>query len=503
MGTANPERVKSHKGSGAGASIVWFRNDLRLADNPALHAAANRGGPVVPVFVWAPEEEGEWRPGAASRWWLHQSLKELTASLGKLGAGLVLRRGNSLNVLKDLADEVQAEAVFWNAHYEPAVVERDATVAQELRASGLQVETFDHSLLIDPRSVRNSSGKPFQVFTAFWRHCLGSMNPPLPLTAPRKLSRCEARLRSVTLASLELEPRINWTSGLTASWHPGEAGAQKALNTFCAKDLGQYRADRDRPDLEGTSRLSPHLHFGEITARQIWHRLQRQSATSKTHQGSWKNSQFVAELGWREFAHHLLCHFPQTPDQPLRAEFEDFPWQMNPVLLKAWQKGRTGYPMVDAGMRQLWTTGWMHNRVRMIVASFLVKDLLIQWQQGARWFWDTLVDADLANNTLGWQWTAGCGADAAPFFRVFNPINQGEKFDPEGHYVRRWVPELANMPAQWIHQPWRAPAEVLHRAGVVLGKTYPLPIVDHTDARSRALAAFEKLKRKNATGATA
>ena len=281
---------------------------------------------------------------------------------------------------------------------------------------------------------------------------------------------------------------------MAAAWRPGEAGAREALKNFCTTELSDYRFSRDRPDTAGTSRLSPYLHFGEISSRQVWHGLQRRYAARVAGTDAWKTSQFVAELGWREFAYHLLCHFPSTPTHPLRPEFERFPWRRSPDLLRAWQRGRTGYPIVDAGMRQLWATGWMHNRVRMIVASFLVKDLLIPWQEGARWFWDTLVDADLASNTLGWQWTAGCGADAAPFFRIFNPVTQGEKFDPAGEYVMRWVPELRGLTPEWIHRPWLAPAELLRQAGIEFGRNYPKPIVDHATARSQALTAFEKLQ---------
>jgi len=480
---------------GQSPSVVWFRSDLRVADNPALSAAVQWGGPIIPLFIWAPDEEGDWAPGAASRWWLHQSLARLSDSLKSLGAPLIIRHGGrSSEILEDVVRKSQAVAVFWNRRCEPAVFERDRQVEQRLRKSGCHVEVFPANLLTNPWAVRNKSGKPFQVFTAFWNSCLGSIEPASPLPPQKRLMRVSKLLESASLKALELEPRINWASGLAAAWQPGEAGAKKALRKFCSVNLTEYRAQRDFPANDGTSRFSPHLHFGEISCREVWHMLGSAAQGSGRKAPVWKHNKYVSELGWREFAHYLLCHFPDTTDKPLRSEFEHFPWRKNERLLEAWQRGRTGYPLVDAGMRELWATGWMHNRVRMIAASFLVKELLIPWQTGARWFWDTLVDADLANNTLGWQWTAGCGADAAPFFRIFNPVSHGEKFDPKGEYVRRWVPEVARLPEQWIHKPWQAPVAVLRGAGIDLGRSYPFPIVDHSEARTKAMAAFDRLK---------
>jgi deoxyribodipyrimidine photo-lyase len=470
------------------ASLVWLRHDLRLADQPALQAAVQRGGPVIPVFVWAPEEEGGWPPGGASQWWLHQSLKALASDLEKLGSRLIIRRGDSLTELLTLAKETGADAVLWNRRYEPAITARDARIKEQLRAAGLAVESFNAALLHEPWTVANQSGKPFQVFTPFWKHCLAKPDPAPLLPAPKTLPAPVQWPRSLALRELGLEPNLKWAQGIHAVWQPGEAGAHVALKRFCRDAFTGYTANRNRPDLTGTSRLSPHLHFGELSPRQIWHVLRSSAGVD------WRGSQFLAEVGWREFAHHLLYHFPHTPTEPLRPEFKKFPWREDAAALKAWQTGRTGYPLVDAGMRELWTTGWMHNRVRMVVASFLVKDLLLPWQTGARWFWDTLVDADLAQNTLGWQWTAGCGADAAPYFRVFNPVSQGEKFDPQGDYVRRWCPELTHLPAKWIHQPWAAPESVLQAAGVWVGKNYPAPIVSHAIAREVALEAYAGMK---------
>jgi deoxyribodipyrimidine photo-lyase len=474
--------------------IVWFRQDLRMADNPALHAALQSGGPVIPVFIWSPAEEGEWQPGGASRWWQHQSLVALDSQLIKLGARLIVRQGESLAELIRLISETGAKAVVWNRRYEPAAIARDAKVKSALRESGIHAESFNGALLHEPWTIQNQSGKPFQVFTPFWKHCLAKPDPAEPLPPPVKWHLPTTWQKSLPVTVLALEPKIQWADGLRGAWNPGETGAQKNLERFVAASFKDYSTHRNRPDIAGTSRLSPHLHFGEISPRQIWSAIRHAGAARRMPVAEWRSSQFMAEIGWREFAHHLLFHFPHTPTEPLRADFNNFPWRKDDTWLRAWQKGMTGFPIVDAGMRELWATGWMHNRVRMIVASFLVKDLLLPWQEGARWFWDTLVDADLAQNTSGWQWTAGCGADAAPYFRVFNPQSQGEKFDPNGEYVRRWCPELAKLPAKHIHAPDKAPPDILACAGVRLGVDYPEPIVSHAIAREVALEAFAKMR---------
>lgn len=468
-------------------TVVWFRQDLRLEDNPALAAASARGA-VVPVYIWDPAAEGDWAPGAAARCWLHRSLEDLGARLRSLGSRLVLARGDSLGCLQRLLADSGADAVFWNRRYEPRAVERDGLIKAALRRQGCSVRSFQGALLFEQAELRNRQGKPFQVFTPFWKHCLTLDPPAEPMPAPARL---EAPVRwpdGPGLAELQLQPRLDWSAGIHAAWTMGEGGAQQSLERFLAQGIAGYRERRDFPGQPGVSRLSPHLHFGEISPSAVWHRVREHGA------GQEAAEPYLRQLGWREFAHHLLYHFPHTPDHPLRREYRLFPWKADAKALTAWQRGRTGYPIVDAGMRELWHTGWMHNRVRMICASFLVKDLLIPWQEGARWFWDTLVDADLANNTLGWQWTAGCGADAAPYFRIFNPVTQARRFDPDGAYLRRWVPELAALPDAHLHEPWTAPAAVLAEAGVQLGKTYPRPLVDHAQARDRALGALAAMK---------
>jgi deoxyribodipyrimidine photo-lyase len=474
--------------------LVWFRLDLRLSDHPALHEAAKRG-PVIPVFIHDPEGEGAWTPGSASRWWLHHSLAALESDLRKKGSRLILRRGGSLETLRRLIRETGAGAVHWSRRYEPIVEARDRRIASALRREGVRVEAFNAGLLFEPESIRTGSGGPYQVFTPYWRACQAAPGPAAPLPTPRALKPPEAWPDSLPLERLALPPRIDWAGGIAKTWKPGAGGAGDLLGDRLEEALPRYEKDRDIPSLEGTSRLSPHLHFGEIGIREVWAALRgRLASLDRDPGGRASLLAWQRQLIWREFAHHLLVHFPHTPDQPLRPRFAAFPWAEGEASLRAWRKGETGYPYIDAGMRQLWATGWMHNRVRMAVGSFLVKHLLLPWQEGARWFWDTLVDADLAQNTLGWQWVAGCGADAAPYFRIFNPVTQGIRFDPGGGYVRRWVPELARLPAEWIHRPWEAPEAALREAGIVPGKTYPRPIVDHAAARARALAAYGSLK---------
>jgi deoxyribodipyrimidine photo-lyase len=472
--------------------IVWFRRDLRLDDNPALVAALERGGPVLPVYLHAPAEEGEWPPGGASRWWLHHALESLAAALDERNLPLVIRHGPSLEALEALIDETGADAVVWNRRYEPAIIERDTRIKATLKDRGVSAWSGNASLIWEPHEVRNKQGKPFRVYTPFWRH-LRTLAPSPPVVLPDLETKPVANLPdSLAVDDLDLLPELDWDVGFAERWNPTLAGASEALEHFLDGPVERYTSRRDRPALRGTSRLSPYLAHGQLGPRQIWAAAHATGA-SDTKDGF----KYLSEIGWREFAYHLLVHFPHTPTEALNDAYRDFPWEPDEAYLEAWQKGQTGYPIVDAGMRELWHTGWMHNRVRMIVASLLVKHLLQPWQAGARWFWDTLVDADLASNTMGWQWSAGSGADAAPYFRIFNPMLQGEKFDPKGVYVRRWVPELKDLPDKHLHTPWEAPEEVLKKAGVKLGETYPRPVIEHKAGRQRALDALAENKARN------
>jgi len=465
--------------------ILWFRKDLRLDDHPALRAAVKKNHPILPIYVWSPEEEGDWAMGGASMWWLHQSLTSFQAKLKQLGGRLVIKKGPVLKTIIELVRQTRVGAIYFNRHYEPHSIRLEKKIYKELRKVGCSAESFPGNVLFEPWEVQSGTGKPYRVFNPFYRKVLGIPDLSESLPAPRRIIFYKKSLTSRNLSQLNLEPKFDWAQGMRRVWSPGEMGARKELRRFLKQSQKSYGQDRDKPFLRSTSRLSPHLHFGEITPRQIWRALPKNS----------KSGPFLRQLIWREFAYHLLFHFPFTPLKPLQSQFGKFPWRKNRAALKAWQKGETGYPIVDAGMRELWTTGWMHNRVRLITASFLVKDLLQPWQEGARWFWDTLVDADLANNTLGWQWVAGCGADAAPFFRIFNPVTQGKRFDPQGIYVRKWVPELARVPDKYLHEPWKAPEGDLKKWGVVLGRDYPSPIVDHQHARQKALQTLKDMKK--------
>ncbi|MEK9968334.1 MAG: deoxyribodipyrimidine photo-lyase [Ferrovibrio sp.] len=483
----------SSTNSGSSPLVVWFRQDLRLNDNPALAAAAASHRQVIPLYI-LDTSATDWAMGAATRWWLHHSLAQLDAALHKrYGLRLILRRGNAADVLHEVMREGAATTVHWNRNYEPAAVARDTAIRSTLMTKGFTVETYNASLLFEPWTMKTQAGGWFKVFSPFWRACLAA-NPPAPQRAPERLSALTRPLASESLESWGLLPtRPDWAGGLRETWTPGEAGAAARLQDFIDNDLRRYADGRDRPDLHCTSRLSAHLHFGEIGPRQVWQAV-RMAADRGGALTAGSAEKFLTEIGWREFCHHLLYHFPDLPKKNFRPDFDAFPWNPRADFVAAWQRGRTGYPIVDAGMRQLWHTGWMHNRVRMVAASFLIKHLLQDWRVGEAWFWDTLVDANLANNAGGWQWVAGSGADAAPYFRIFNPIAQGEKFDPAGTYVRRWVPELARLPDKYIHKPWMAPQSVLNQAGLVPGTDYPLPLVDHSHARKEALAAFAALR---------
>ncbi len=463
------------------ASLVWFRNDLRLADNPALIAGLGSGRPVIPLFILDEETPGIRPVGAASRWWLHHSLQSLDASLRPLGSRLILRRGPAERVIEEVAAEYGATAVYWNRAYDLGARERDERVKRSMNARGVTAEGLKGNLLYEPWEVTTATGGFFKVFTAFWRACRELPSPGAGLPAPRTLPAPKKWGKSNTVVDLALLPTApDWAGGMRATWTPGEAAAENRLSAFLDTTLANYRQARDLPAVPATSRLSPHLAFGEISPRRIW----RAATTCGMSAASEK---FLTELGWREFSYNLLFHHGDLGRRNFRPEFDAFPWIDDEDKLDAWRRGRTGYPIVDAGLRELWVTGWMHNRVRMIAASFLTKDLLIDWRAGERWFWDTLVDADPANNAMGWQWVAGSGADAAPYFRIFNPVLQGEKFDPRGDYVRRWIPELGGLPPELIHKPWTAerplPPEI-----------YPERVADHASARERALIAFRSLK---------
>lgn len=470
--------------------LVWLRQDLRLTDNPALAAAAATGRPVIPVYLLDDGAAGSWRIGGAGRWWLHGSLTSLGQDLENRGARLILRRGAAADVLDALIDETGAGAVYWNRCYEPFAIRRDKAIKERLGGQDLEVKSFNGSLLYEPWEIETKAGGWFKVYTRFWHACRDKGDPAPPAPPPDSLKAPGTWPASDALTDWRLLPASpDWSGGFRPLWHPGERGAERRLQAFLDGPVAAYAEDRNLPAVEATSGLSAHLHFGDIGPRQIW-------AETANKVGVGKAETFLKEVVWREFAYHVLYHFPDLPEHPMNSRFDAFPWEDDPALLRAWEKGETGYPLVDAGMRELWHTGTMHNRVRMITASFLVKHLMQPWQAGQAWFWDTLVDADLASNAFNWQWVAGCGADAAPYFRIFNPVLQGERFDPEGRYVRRWVPELSQVPKKYIHQPWEAPGLMLSEAGVTLGKTYPFPIVAHKAARDLALAAFKALKHR-------
>ncbi|PVB63513.1 deoxyribodipyrimidine photo-lyase [Labrenzia sp. 011] len=469
-------------------TLVWFRQDLRTGDNPALHEAA-RQGPILPVFIWEdPDRSGDDHPpGGASRWWLHHSL----AALKRCLPGLVFLRGNARHLIPQLARQTGVKAVYWNRCYEPHAIERDRDIKDSLKEDGLQARSFKASLLFEPWEVQTKSGGPFKVYSPFWKS-VRLREIALPLPAPRNLEFL-AFEEGEDLDNLRLLPeKPNWAAGWEDLWEPGEQGADVRLKTFLKDRLEGYGELRNRPDLPNVSRLSPHIHCGDISPRQIWH----ETRTRMAQEGAPAEDgmKFLSELVWREFSHHLLYHFPNLPTENWRPVFDAYPWREAGDDLMRWQEGRTGYPIVDAGMRELWQTGYMHNRVRMVAASFLIKHLRLDWRHGEAWFRDTLVDADLASNSASWQWVAGSGADAAPYFRIFNPMTQGRKFDPDGAYIRRWVPELERLPTAHLFAPFEAPAAVLEQAGVVLGETYPQPLVDHARARQAALDGYEVVK---------
>ena len=472
--------------------ILWFRQDLRLTDNPALQAAVDAGRPILPIYILDEKNSKDWAMGAASRWWLHQSLTSLNESLQ---GSMQFFRGDARTILRQLVRDVGADLVLWNRCYEPWRISRDTEIKEDLQRDEIAVRSFNGSVLWEPPNTNKPDGTPYRVFTPFYRRgCLQNGIPPRePLPAPDSLDLSTGS-HGTPLDELALMPEINWYGGISAEWSPGESGAAARLDEFLASGLAHYDEGRNRPDQRYVSRLSPHLHFGEISPNQAWFAVNDRFTGKELSADA---DRFLSELGWREFSYNLLYNEPSLPTENLQRKFDRFPWREDEEALRRWQRGQTGYPIVDAGMRELWQTGYMHNRVRMIVGSFLVKNLMLHWLHGARWFWDTLVDADLASNSASWQWIGGCGADAAPYFRIFNPVTQGKKFDPEGLYVRRFVPELSAVPDKFLHNPWEAPAEVLNAAGVTLGDHYPRPLVDLKASRERALAAFKSLSSKS------
>ena len=467
--------------------IVWFRQDLRVIDNPALLAAVEHGT-VVPVYIFDTELDEADQPGGASNWWLYHSLVSLNK---RLNGHLQCFTGEPKKILSELVDKFSAQAVFWNRCYEPAVIDRDKEIKQTLRERDCLVSSFNGSLLWEPMSIRKQDGGVYRVFTPYYRKgCLQASAPRYPSSAPERITYADVANEGHSIEDAGLLPEINWDSEFSKHWSPGEEGAADKLSDFIKHAAKGYEDQRNIPSVRGTSRLSPHLHFGEISPNQVWYAL----LNTFDDQGSSDLDCFLSELGWREFSYYLLFHFPTITDKNFNSQFDKFKWLNQDEKYTAWTKGRTGIPIVDAGMRELWQTGYMHNRVRMIVGSFLVKNLLIDWRKGERWFWDCLVDADRASNSASWQWVAGSGADAAPYFRIFNPVLQGEKFDKQGSYVKKYCPELANMPDKYLHKPWDAPKEVLKKAGVELGSTYPKPIADLKQSRQRALDAYADTK---------
>lgn len=473
--------------------ICWFRKDLRVRANSMLEFAKERNLVPIPIFILSPNEK-KWPDGEATRWWLHQSLKHLKHKLDDSGLGLSFAKGEPLDQLVTFCQKAETRKIVCHRLYEPHLKKKDYDLQKSLKEKGIDLEFLEGNVLFAPGDVLNKSDQPYKVFTPFWRTI---KDIPIHGGSERPLSfkKSKKKMDSLKLNELGLLPKVKWFLKLEKHWQPGEDHSRQALKEFLKEDVLSYPSDRDCPSIDGTSQMSMALHFGELSAWQVWQHGQaclRKQNNKKDKEAVWS---FLRQLGWREFSLHLLHFFPRTESQPLDEKFKRFPWRKNKKAFQKWQQGQTGYPIVDAGMRQLWETGWMHNRVRMIVASFLTKDLLIPWQQGAEWFWDTLVDANLANNTMGWQWTAGCGADASPFFRIFNPIRQGEKFDPDGAYVKKWVPELKNVPIAWIHKPFEASEEQRKVWGIELGKQYPYPMVDHAIAREQALELYQRIKK--------
>lgn len=466
---------------------MWFRQDLRVKDNPALNAACDLGK-IVPVYIYDTTTPDNREPGGASKWWLHHSLQSLNA---RLNNHLQVFRGDPQTLLPELMTAFGADHIVWNRCYEPWQINRDKDLKKSLSEQGYSPQSYNGSLLWEPMTISKNDGGAYKVYTPYYRKgCLKATEPRFPKTPPARITYADVDNKGQGIEALDLMPDINWYGTIAEQWTPGEEGAANRLQRFIKDAAKQYKQQRDIPSEQGTSLLSPHLHFGEISPNQVWYAIKDTFGDTDDQ----SIDTFLSELGWREFSYYLLYHYPTLPNKNFNDKFSRFPWRSSQSDLQAWQRGKTGVPIVDAGMRELWQTGYMHNRVRMVVGSFLVKNLLINWREGEKWFWDCLVDADLASNSASWQWVAGSGADAAPYFRIFNPVLQGERFDKQGDYVRHYCPELDQLPDKYIHKPWEAPDDVLRKAGVKLGTDYPEPLVDLKASRRRALDAFDTIK---------
>ncbi|TPW25925.1 cryptochrome/photolyase family protein [Pararhizobium mangrovi] len=477
---------------GEGPIVVWLRNDLRLDDNPPLAAAAETGRPVVPLVVFDEESKDVRQLGGAHKWWFHHSLESLATSFRGKGSQLTLRRGEGAKIVPEVMEEVGADALVFNRRYDEGSRAVDDAVVEAL-GDDVAVTRYAGNLLHNPDEVETNSGGYYKVYTPFMKTVM-KQKRRAPVDAPSGFKQPDSFPKSDKLEDWDLLPtKPDWSGGIRDFWTVGEKAAHDRFADFCDECLGGYDAGRDKPDKDATSRMSPHLRWGEISPIRLWHTANAYAERRKTIPSGDLES-FLQELVWRDFNYNLLYNFGPMATKDFNSRFDDFPWKSSKKSLEAWQAGKTGYPIVDAGMRQLWETGWMHNRIRMVVGSFLTKDLLIDWREGERWFWDTLVDGDIASNTAQWQWIGGTGADAQPFFRIFNPITQSERFDKNGDYIRRFVPELKDLPTKVLHAPWDADEETLEKAGVKLGETYPKPIIDHKKARDRALGAYDEVK---------
>ena len=466
-------------------AIHWFRQDLRLSDNPAFYDATKNSS-ILPIYILDDKNSKEFSMGKASRFWLHHSLTSLDKSLDE---NLSIYQGDPLGIILEIIDRLNIEEIYWNRCYEPWRIKRDTHIKKEIESKGIKVNTLNGSLLWEPWTIKKGDGTPYKVFTPFFRKgCLLSDKPREPFPTPNNADLFHDSDKSLEVNDLALLPSIRWATEMKPFWNIGEDGAHKRLSEFLDSGIINYKNGRNFPAKPFVSKISPHIHFGEISPNQVWY-------TAKIKGNNESIDHFLSELGWREFSYAQLYFNPELPKKNLQSKFDQFPWDDNLNNLLAWQKGQTGVPMVDAGMRELWLTGAMHNRVRMVVGSFLVKNLLLHWHHGERWFWDCLVDADLASNSASWQWIAGCGADSAPYFRIFNPVTQGEKFDPDGEYIRKYVPEIKALPNKYLFSPWETPKEELDKAGIVLGQDYPNPVIDLKLSRQNALDAFKSLKK--------